>query len=1411
MDEPMQDICADPIKHGTEETQYVSVEIDTQATDGYDNALPDDKVFKQIPDIPLRVPPVSNPEPRYTVPLDQDEPVVDFKFAKPAHKQPVFMAAKISSDAPTAPSLRGHNTPSEISSGAQGESHLNNTDNEPFAIGEAGVFSGAIVENDEATLAEEVGASRRPALKQKDSNAQYTKNIRMRQQKQGVSFAAGPISNDRQSIQSLGPQQSRQSTSMPSPFRDIQPQTKKRHSTTIARTPQQQLLVSPQKELHAHVDNGRNAGHASEQRANSSGHVPPFDLESETRAHSPGATTYEQPSSNMPSKSAANQLRKASICSKDNGWTRTLPTANMPFPEATYPAHPHPGNGQRLHKIASPMFADKSGRKISSGAVGPFVNLQNNDSVDRRGSTTQPREAAKHSGEAGDLPDEVRQSIQAHMEKEKQKILERIREKDAKINEVSKKNQDYKENINELKRTNASLSEKFAKMRGEADALSERVQSQLEEYKSLEDFVTKHKSQAAEYRHEAESMRSSLIEAKNSLESLKIYQQNSKAELEEARVLATSRESTLWNPGILLIQATEIESYESLKKSLGTYEAKLQQEKDKSKLLQKELQAQHQEEGLKDAIKDLLHSHCLSVTDSLATQESKLSEAISSTDRENQNKLSECLRLLESVAEKLPQAPKEVLDMKGLIETLSTSIGDRLQSADDGSEILRNAGTEVMEALKARVDTLFEIQDAKKEMEEGISSLQIANARLEVATRGNEERVRELQTQLSAKESELDRCRADFNIKSESNQAHFNDKQKELDKCREDLIAKYDEFTVLQATHAKAASDLMSVTKQLSDCQATIAEQGEMASAIQMQNRDLKERLVSAEQKTTDIGRELSQCKASASENLKRQREEAETDRRKSLESEKRSHVQKASNLQRLRVEAEAMVEGLKAETKTLKEDVEKKGQSILALEAEKAILEETNKKQVERLAQLEVSVSQVVEYHSLVEDLKATGSDISQLESKLEQNEHKALADSQIVNEINESVGALISEHNAVKSRLETYERIEARVQDYCQKSGISFETNAINAILEILAGSESQTSVVARIPSRNNGVQKRTTASHVPNGQATVIRLQVPNSPEIPDSQMPSAPSSSPLPRRGVRSIAPQRSPKITNATVSVRGPVKEVTREFTTGVPRYRESKTTRGSEDVRRDSTYNGPEIEDSQDKGDKLLRSPSNSSLSELSSDEFDQIGDYNMLALDCPENRKGHIEEMARGQHPAAAPKMADAKPFKAQAHKPPSKMQTNKPLKSCLKQTTPKNISVDDKSMFSNDTVKTSLPDPTSMKPPASRRSLRGRLALISRPQDPIKKPPSSNDAIRGGGTPRSDSTQSLASMQPESCVSKLNARKRTISSVSSGIKFEPPAKKERLSLPVRDFQPVSPFIPEAPKRREIMGRSVE
>lgn len=47
----------------------------------------------------------------------------------------------------------------------------------------------------------EVAEKQRPALKEKDSNAKSSGNIPARQQKRGVSFAAGQLDIDRQLIQ----------------------------------------------------------------------------------------------------------------------------------------------------------------------------------------------------------------------------------------------------------------------------------------------------------------------------------------------------------------------------------------------------------------------------------------------------------------------------------------------------------------------------------------------------------------------------------------------------------------------------------------------------------------------------------------------------------------------------------------------------------------------------------------------------------------------------------------------------------------------------------------------------------------------------------------------------------------------------------------------------------------------------------------------------------------------------------------------------------------------------------------------------------------------------------------------------------------------------------------------------------
>ncbi|KFY13120.1 hypothetical protein V492_03477 [Pseudogymnoascus sp. VKM F-4246] len=1440
MDYSMQDSCAALAKDGAEETQYVSVEIDTQATDGYDDALLASEASKQIADITPRAPSTSKPGPWYTVPPEQDEPAVTFTFAKPAQKTPIFKPIKPGADATTAPPPSNLNAFPEICNSTQEQSHSSNSTNEVLPSG--GDTEPTI--GDEEELVAGIGTGQRPALRQKDPNVRRLTNIPTKQQKRGVSFASGLINNDRQSIQSQMPQKT-QFTSTPLPFSDIQPQAKKRRTTPIPRTLQQQSLVSTQKEsrpdrpssaqsgslsslfedqtpvqhevlqlkqeapLRADVDDDLDAGQVSEQYSQFPGPLPSMGPLLNTRAHSPTASSsgdYEPLSSHIPAKSSANNTRRAAVYPKVNDRIRKLSATNMPFPDVTYPAHPHPDNNRSTPKIDRRTQANKSGighKKNVQARTNSECSVEGidvRDWADGGGYAIQRRESASYSGETSNFSTELHQSIEAYLEKSKQSLLEQIQEKDAKINEVSKKNKDYAENINELTRTNASLCEGLSTMREKANALSESVKSQLEECKSLGEFVIKHKSETAELRQKVEYMKTSLQEARNGLEGLELHQQNSKASLKEATSLAKS----------------QIKSSESLQQKLEMYKVQVQQERDKSKLLQKELQAQHQEKGLIEIVKDLLDSHCLSITDKLVIHEGKLSEAIGNAERENQNRLSECLKLLESATEKSPQTRKEVLEMKSLIETLSTSISDRLQSADDGGEDLRNAGTEVMEALKARVETLFEVQDAQKDLEERISTLQVANARLEVATRGYEERVLHLQTQLTAKESEIDRCRAESNQKSEWNRTQFDNGQKELEKCRKQLATRDGELrkaqamveagsvaqielTIFQETHAKAVDDLDEATKNLTDCQAALAKQDKVVGTIQAQNTDLQERLSFAQQKSIDVERELSRFKANASESLKRQRAEAETHREKSVESERRSHVQKVSNLQRLRGGAEAMVKELKAEIEKTKEDVEKKEQAILALETEKATLEDENKKQAERLAHPDQgSISQLAELRSLAEDLKSNGLNISQVKAELARNEESSAAASQIHQ-------ALISEHTAVKSRLESYERVEAKVQEYCQKSGKSFEGNAADAILQILASFESSTRVFPGTSLQENSSENGTARLRTRNGQATsstntIIRRQAPNSPEILDSQMPSAPSSSPLPRQGVRSIAQQRGAVPSKATL----PSQESPEET-----KFREPRTTKDPKDGHGDSPFFGLEIEDSQDKRRKLARSPSYSSLTQLDSDDLDQISDCLEVSSNRPEDKMGGGEATTSGQRPAESPEVADLKPPKARLHRPAAKLQAKMPLKGCLKKTAPRNDLVDGNTVPS-DAVEATRLHLTSMRPYTRPQASKARLASIPKVHDPSKKLFPDNNIIRGGITPILDSQQSITPMQSESSASRPNARKRTIASIASGVEHEAPAKQPRLSIPGREFQAVGPFVPEARKTRASTRQSL-
>lgn len=316
-----------------------------------------------------------------------------------------------------------------------------------------------------------------------------------------------------------------------------------------------QIGVLQQKEavsMYADVENDLNVdhGHISERQAADPRHGTPFDPPSEMRAHSPATTSdgkYDQLRSRKVPKSVINQTRRASISPKVIGWVSKVPDKKMPFPEATYPASPQPNNGQRMHEIGRPMLGDKPGQKGHSRGASPSVNLQSNAQTsprwsrevghsnnlpDSHGSITQPQE--------DDLSDDLHQIIRTREEKVRRKISEemseQIREKDVKINEVSKKNEYYEANINKLTKINTLLSEQFAAVGGRADALKELLNLQLDGHRSFKDSVT-------ECKQEAEHLKASLVEANSRLEGLQLYHQSSKVKLEETKALAITRKS----------------------------------------------------------------------------------------------------------------------------------------------------------------------------------------------------------------------------------------------------------------------------------------------------------------------------------------------------------------------------------------------------------------------------------------------------------------------------------------------------------------------------------------------------------------------------------------------------------------------------------------------------------------------------------------------------------------------------------------------------------------------------------------------------------------------------------------------------------------------------------------------------
>lgn len=851
----------------------------------------------------------------------------------------------------------------------------------------------------------------------------------------------------------------------------------------------------------------------------------------------------------------------------------------------------------------------------------------------------------------------------------------------------------------------------------------------------------------------------------------------------------------------------------------------LQGERETNANLKKQL-----DEAFSVGFKSALDDHRADIYAKLTTHECELKKAIKNAEGETEQTLIGYLEQLglmnatmkemmkhtmeEAINESEPKVPKEIADILDLVKTLSTSIEERLQSADNGSDSLKKAGGEVLETLKTQIESMLVVQDAQKELNDRISSLQVANARLEETIRSHAGSIGELQAQLNDRQQELENCQRQLRLKTD-------ELQQVQAKVHNDAGLQ-DELNSLQAANDKANGDRADVIEKLENVRAILQKEAEKSHSLQVQKAVLEECLQSAEAKVLCGEKQLVQHKAKIAEELEKQRIKMEEDKRMSLKREQENHVQKISGQKK-------KLEKLQSDFEEQKEVAEGCLNSISELHAQIAILKNTNSEQAAKLTQFEDQSScNLTEYESLLEAMQSRNLEISQIKASLKEHDESFLSKSQTFHDIENTVEGLAPAYRALQSRLAHYEQIEGEVRDYSQKLGISIDGETVEGFMEKVASinvpvavkyqsrSTSTDDDLAQHPdnielmniSFNKGhsvpCRAQSSATDHPKQNLEVSTLneaqsekeksvQVPRSPAVLDSQASYVPSPSPIQTmRQTRRVAQRRS-GVQPPAKAFQNSTTEVT-EVTTKVTTVRESRTVHGSQNVRlrppEQSCHTpipGSVVEDSQDVN-RFVSDINDSPMTDISP-VVDFIGDnpkgdHSQVLNRQRSTKRSNVEKIGQSNQKTSIPSNDWSKP------------QGGKPLKSILKRPAPRN----------DDEVKNgihALRDPT-IAPPALQKQQtkpthpRRGLASVSSGLS-FSKSLSSNNSLRYGKseevTEPNSPSQSVQdgglddiSRNSPANTSRQSRRKRSIPSISSSALSEPSAKRSRLSMPYQN-----------------------
>ena len=655
----------------------------------------------------------------------------------------------------------------------------------------------------------------------------------------------------------------------------------------------------------------------------------------------------------------------------------------------------------------------------------------------------------------------------------KNMMVAQVQQKDRELGELKAEVNRLEQTVEVLKGNVSKLEGDKAKLRGimqkKCSSLQDKVGELLKDHQAVGHFVEKTSMDIAKFNKYREKSGSVFKTAISNYSDLQLHQKKTLEAIQETRLRVANDISDLTKAhnhesGIVL------RDLQAEKKKVSDLEKVLDAEKQKVKNLENRLQA-----GVNDDIKALLEKQNETFAAKVESNGRELLKYFDAKQEERSASLKDYLKTLQTYKEHETEASKTIGELLSQITALSANVSQAMKSKDETFHGLQNAGEEILNTIKEKVESISEVQGHQAEFSSRILLLETAKINLESLLKAEEKSKLEVKTQLRSKSLEIEQNLKQLRLKDQQVQAlqsslqqGTENLQQEADGLRSTLAAVNEEVQKLKESNAKLQEnnesllvqvscfkdESESVSERLRTLQESTGQTSERLKASENEKARLLIRAQAAETKGAEIQAKFSEYASNAKERF----EEQEFNAKKQL-AEQVARSKQQLEAQRVKMDEErrrAVREGRQGalvELSTLKKLFENLKAEKLALEDSIAVDSEKDelRAEISRLHKEKDGMerSHAFEKQKYQRAFISQGSEIQSMNELIQQSaQHLARADEQM-NQLENLNQSFCEGYEKIQASLVHHEDVELEIRAYCQAQGLDYDVMDVASFL--------------------------------------------------------------------------------------------------------------------------------------------------------------------------------------------------------------------------------------------------------------------------------------------------------------------------------------------------------------------------